>query len=396
MTLTKRYQLKLSHQEKQQILSVMKEYARLWNDLIKLPFISAAKLQQQVQSKYNVHSDSLIALCQRLDSNRRTTRALRKQGIKSEFPYKIKELTTISGKRRQILKGNVISLSKDIKIKIPDYIPLEECSFFHITKRKNQFYLYTSYEQHEEPIIDTNISCGVDLGEIHCISSLDTQGNKYLLSGRELRSYKRYRNRIHKFVSIRKQKLKEGSKLHKRLMKLKEKTSIKTNNKNKNYLHHVGKKFIDLCKENKVSDVIVGNCSGVGRHTKQDHKINRKNRQKLSQFEYGTLRTYLKYKCELSGIRYQEVKEYWTTQTCPACGSKNKPTGRVYRCSDCGYKEHRDTVGSFNILRLIREEVEVVLLSRKKLIGIKVLNKKYLENSSSRSSGLEPQLLNSA
>ena len=40
--------------------------------------------------------------------------------------------------------------------------------------------------------------------------------------------------------------------------------------------------------------------------------------------------------------------EAYTSQTCPACGERHKPTGREYRCK-CGFRYHRDGVGSWNI-----------------------------------------------
>ncbi|HXG94810.1 MAG TPA: zinc ribbon domain-containing protein [Blastocatellia bacterium] len=37
-----------------------------------------------------------------------------------------------------------------------------------------------------------------------------------------------------------------------------------------------------------------------------------------------------------------------TTQICPACGNRKKPKGRQYVCA-CGFRYHRDGVGSLNI-----------------------------------------------
>jgi transposase len=52
------------------------------------------------------------------------------------------------------------------------------------------------------------------------------------------------------------------------------------------------------------------------------------------------------------------VNEAYTTQTCPECGERHKPAGRVYSCLSCGFVGHRDVVGASNILaRLERGEV---------------------------------------
>lgn len=43
------------------------------------------------------------------------------------------------------------------------------------------------------------------------------------------------------------------------------------------------------------------------------------------------------------------VKEQLTSQTCPKCSKKYKPTDRTYSCT-CGYSTYRDIVGAWNIL----------------------------------------------
>ena len=50
----------------------------------------------------------------------------------------------------------------------------------------------------------------------------------------------------------------------------------------------------------------------------------------------------------ISALR-KNVKENYTSQICPKCSKKHKPTGRTYRCT-CGYETHRDIIGAWNIL----------------------------------------------
>jgi len=48
-------------------------------------------------------------------------------------------------------------------------------------------------------------------------------------------------------------------------------------------------------------------------------------------------------------------ERYSTTRTCPACGHRYKPSGRMYRCRNLQcrflYHYHRDGVGSINFRR---------------------------------------------
>ena len=58
----------------------------------------------------------------------------------------------------------------------------------------------------------------------------------------------------------------------------------------------------------------------------------------------------LTYKLARHGIIVNEISERYTSQTCPNCGHKYKPTGRNYICKECGFILHRDVVGAYNIL----------------------------------------------
>ena len=47
------------------------------------------------------------------------------------------------------------------------------------------------------------------------------------------------------------------------------------------------------------------------------------------------------------------LNESGSTKTCPACKTRNRPSGRHYRCKNpnCGFTCHRDAVGAINILQ---------------------------------------------
>jgi putative transposase len=52
----------------------------------------------------------------------------------------------------------------------------------------------------------------------------------------------------------------------------------------------------------------------------------------------------------MQGMETSLENEAYTSQTCPGCGKRKKPKGRVYKCSRCGFVGHRDAVGAMNIL----------------------------------------------
>jgi putative transposase len=59
----------------------------------------------------------------------------------------------------------------------------------------------------------------------------------------------------------------------------------------------------------------------------------------------------------------KKVGEHYTSQACPFCGNRKKPSGRSYRCG-CGFEGHRDMVGAENIRR------KYVGASRSRLPGV--------------------------
>lgn len=63
----------------------------------------------------------------------------------------------------------------------------------------------------------------------------------------------------------------------------------------------------------------------------------------------------LKDKCWQNGSKFLHVREEYTSQTCPCCGSLKK-CNEVYKCGNCGFKHDRDIVGAFNIfLKAVRD-----------------------------------------
>ena len=78
-------------------------------------------------------------------------------------------------------------------------------------------------------------------------------------------------------------------------------------------------------------------------------KAGAKSNQKLHQWTYAKFRHMLEYKAELRGMTVEYIGEAYTSQTCPSCQNRYKPSGRKYRCPECGFEYHRDGVGAINI-----------------------------------------------
>ena len=83
----------------------------------------------------------------------------------------------------------------------------------------------------------------------------------------------------------------------------------------------------------------------------QRHRAARKNNQMKNTWPFFQLTQFITYKAERLGIRVEPVNPAYTSQTCPACSSRNQAADRRYVCGACGWRGHRDAVGAINIAR---------------------------------------------
>lgn len=87
---------------------------------------------------------------------------------------------------------------------------------------------------------------------------------------------------------------------------------------------------------------------------KANRRLTTKTARSLLQAGHCQFFNSLKMKCLERGVRFLEVKEHYTSQTCPCCGCLNK-CNEVYVCTSCSFKHDRDVVGALNIfLKAVR------------------------------------------
>jgi transposase len=65
---------------------------------------------------------------------------------------------------------------------------------------------------------------------------------------------------------------------------------------------------------------------------------------------------YLTHKSKQARIKSFTGSERGTSSQCPECRHKHKPRGRVWKCRKCGFRGHRDLVGSINMHRLAYDQ----------------------------------------
>lgn len=85
---------------------------------------------------------------------------------------------------------------------------------------------------------------------------------------------------------------------------------------------------------------------------------------RIHSWRVGDLQTMITYKAHEEGIKVKEIPPQYTSQTCPKCGhtdEDNRPNkGIHFKCVKCGYENHVDFVGGWNIARGIKKTIPEV------------------------------------
>ena len=197
--------------------------------------------------------------------------------------------------------------------------------------------------------IQSNNFASIDLGEIHSITSIDNNGNAIIITGRQLRSIKRLRNKEMGAIKSKMSKCTKGSKQYQKYSRALHHLIYEMDKQILDCIHKISKLYLDFCLENNIGTVYYGDLDSCTRNTKE-RGIGKVVGQKLGQWEYGQITLQLHNKLERHGIKLVKVSEAYTSQTCPSCGTRRKPNSRNYKCKACGYIQHRDLVGAINIL----------------------------------------------
>jgi len=105
--------------------------------------------------------------------------------------------------------------------------------------------------------------------------------------------------------------------------------------------------LVSTLHERGVQTVVIGDVRDLRKRVDYGPAAN----QRIHQMVTGKVRCLITYKAEWLGMRVVLQDEAYTSQECPQCGSRHKPQGRMYACPACGFRFHRDGVGSINIRR---------------------------------------------
>ena len=261
------------------------------------------------------------------------------------------------------IKNGVIRLAKDLFISIPQWNKYKERiqDFQQVriipSGKKLKVEIVYRYET-KYASLDKSRYASIDLG-IDNLATMVTDKDTFLYSGKFLKSYNRNFNRqLAKQQSIKdKQGIKKATKRIKGLYEKRDKYF-------EDAFHKYSRMIVNHLIENRIGNLVVGYNSGW----KQSVNIGKRNNQKFVQIPFARLASYLKYKCEMAGIRFIENEESYTSK-CDALAKEEigkhesylgKRVKRGLFRSSTGRFINADVNGAVNILRKVVGESDCI------------------------------------
>jgi len=189
---------------------------------------------------------------------------------------------------------------------------------------------------------DTTLAA--DLGEIHPAAVANEQGAVVIFTARELRALNQYRHKKLASLQQAQARCKKRSRRWKRLQRRKVYLLARNNRQRRDIEHKITRAITNHAKAEQARRLIVGDVRDIG----DGKRLAAKSQQKVSGWSHGRQIAFLTYKLAAEGIALERQSEAYSSKTCCGCGAINKPTGRNYHCSRCGFIGHRDANGAVN------------------------------------------------
>ena len=197
-----------------------------------------------------------------------------------------------------------IKLSKT-NIKIKTKLTKENVQFVRLVSRNNYIAVEIGYHVKEpEQKLNNNV-LAIDIGVNNIATCVTTNGDKYLVNGRQL---KYINHNYNKAVADAKSKLKithnqNSSKYISQIIN-------KRNNRINDYLHKITTYIVNHAVSKDIGTIVVG----YNKEWKQDTNLGKVNNQNFVNIPFYRLINLLEYKCRLKGIKFQTITESYTSK----------------------------------------------------------------------------------
>ena len=263
-----------------------------------------------------------------------------------------------------IKKDGYLYLDRKFKIKIPQfkkyYDRIKNFQQVRINPKSNKsFEIEIIYiiENKINTDLNNELYSSIDLG-INNLATMILPNNKPILfNGKQIKSKNQYFN---KEISKLKSKLTNNQKSSKQIKNL----YIKRNNQLTDIFHKLSRIIVNKLVNNKIGNLVVGYNKGW----KDSINLGTRNNQTFVSISYEKLLNYLKYKCEMIGIKLIITEESYTSK-CDSLSLESieqhenyigKRIKRGLFQSLTGRLINADVNGSINIMRKVVGDSEII------------------------------------
>ncbi|WP_391557510.1 RNA-guided endonuclease InsQ/TnpB family protein, partial [Robertmurraya sp.] len=313
--------LRLTAEQRLLVDHLRQESARLWNDILDhhgwlwqtwKVWTNEAELKKWFNSQdYALHSQTIQAIVELHQETCQRTYEQRVNGNKDwKYPWRYKKYFSVRYKKAAIHnKGDVLKFSNGLKekplvVKCPKHIDPSVVKHAEIVWHLNQYWLHLTIEKPKRQQVQGTGVAGGDPGEIHALTLSDGKQH-VILTGKELRSLHRLRNKKLAWFQNRISRTQKGSSHREALIERKRNFLAWINRRIEYVEHAISKQAIHWCMDHGIQTVYIGNPDGVQRNTKK--KRSRVINQKLSQWSFGELFRKIRYKGRFYGIQVEKI-----------------------------------------------------------------------------------------
>jgi len=347
------------------------EAGRLWTDLVTLhsqarahgQWLSVGELEQATKGgQYALHSQRVQALCQKFAANMDTATELRRQEwaetghLQTHYPHRPKVYQTVVWKDQAltVLPSGQLRLPTGAQrppllLPLPAEYQSANLRRAELTWRADHYELCLTLDTGEAlpPPRGAGEMAGVDLGEVHIAAVTTTRRHALVVSGRQLRACKQWRNKVHSVLQECLSRCQPGSRRAKRLLQRRAQVSAKLFRQQRDILHQAARKVVTFCQSEGAKLIAVGDVRDI----QTGVSLGKQTNQKISQWPHGQFTRYLSEKAARVGVTVEWIDEAYSTRTCSMSGhvQPSSPRGRQFGCARCGARVHRDVNGASNI-----------------------------------------------
>jgi len=267
------------------------------------------------------------------------------------------------------IKNGFLILSKELKIYIPQFEMyrdrIKNFQQIRIIPKKNFYKVEIIYNYECKNInLDYEKFGSIDLGLNNLVTLVSNSSNPLIYNGRICKSINQYYNKeISRLKSIRDNNKVKGEIRLWNNSKISKLTEYR-NNFIKDQFHKISRHIVNYLVDNKIGTLVVG----INKGWKDSITLGKKTNQNFVSLPHSRLISYLKYKCQMVGIKVIETEEAHTSkcdslaleQVCHQEKYLGKRVKRGLFQSSIGKLINADVNGALNIMRKVVDDCSYI------------------------------------